>query len=307
MKKLLKILLIVVVLIVVAVGVAVGYVFHNIDSLAKRGVEEGGSYALGVPTTVDSVSVKVFGGDLKLSGLKVANPQGFAGPHFLTMKKGEVVVTLDSLNEQTVDIPKLTLSGIDLNLERTGSGANYEKIVENLKRLKGSSAKSGDKKLIVHELTIEDVRIHADVLNAPGPIGKIVNPVAKVDVPIERIELKDVGRTGTGVTMEELSSIVVQAVLAAAAEKGYGTLPGEIVNDLKSAVSSLGGLRDLPVAVVGRAGEAVTQIGGVLGDVSKRAGDAIKDATKGIADGIGDILGGGKDKKNDKAPAPKKP
>ena len=313
MKKLLKIVAILFLILVVLLGVGVGIFFYNIDSLAKRGIQDGGTYALGVPTTVGSVSLHVFSGDMSLSELDIANPQGFAAKHFMKMKKGEVAVTLDSLNKDIVEIPKLTLSGIDLNLERSSSGSNYGKIIENLSKLKGSSSPSGtEKKFIVRELTIENISIHADLLGAPGPIGQVVNPVGKVNVPIERIQLKDVGKTGTGmggtgVTMTEFSKIVVQAVLAAAADKGYGTIPGEILNDLKSAVTSFDGLVNLPVAIIGRAGETATMLGGVVGNVGKTAGDAINNVGKGIVDGIGGLLGGNKDDKKDDKTPPKKP
>jgi len=314
MKKLLKIVAILLLIFVVLIGIGVGVFFYNIDSLAKRGIQDGGTYALGVPTTVGSVSLHLFSGQMSLSELDVANPRGFAAPHFIAMKKGEVAVTLDSLNKDIVDIPTLTLSGIDLNLERSLSGSNYGRIIENLSKLKRSSAPSEkEKKFIIRELTIENVTIHADLIGAPGPLGQIVNPVGKVNVPIERITLRDIGKTGsgsggTGVTMKELSAIVVQAVLAAAADKGYGTLPGEILNDLKSAVTSFDGLKNLPVAVVGRAGEAVTMIGGVVENVGKTAGDVIDKVGKGLVDGIGGLLGGNKDdKKDEKKTPPKKP
>lgn len=313
MKKLLKIVVILLLIFVVLIGIGVGVFFYNVDSLAKRGIQDGGTYALGVPTSVGGVSLHIFSGQMSLSELKVENPQGFTAKHFITMKKGEVAVTLDSLNKEIVDIPKLTLSGIELNLERSPSGSNYGKIIDNLSKLKGSSPPSGtEKKFIVRELTIENISIHADLLGAPGPIGQVVNPVGKVNVPIERIQLKDVGKTGTGmggtgVTMTELSKIVVQAVLAAAADKGYGTIPGEILNDLKSAVTSFDGLVNLPVAIIGRAGETATMLGGVVGNVGKTAGDAINNVGKGIVDGIGGLLGGNKDDKKDDKTPPKKP
>lgn len=311
MKKLLKIAALLLLILVVLLGVGIGIFFYNIDSLAKRGIQDGGTYALGVPTTVGSVSLHIFSGEMHLSEVKVANPTGFAAPHFLAMKKGELAVTLDSLNKDIVEIPKLTLSGIDLNLERSSSGSNYGKIIDNLSKLKGSSAPADkEKKFIIHELTIENITIHADMLGAPGPLGQIVNSTARVNVPIERVQLKDIGKSGSGspgVTMKELSKIVVQAILAAAAEKGYGTIPGEILNDLKSAVTSFDGLVNLPVAIIGRAGETATMLGGTLEKIGEGAGKAINDVGKGIVEGIGGLLGGDKDKKDDKKTPPKKP
>jgi hypothetical protein len=312
MKKLLKIAAILIVVLLLIVGIGVGIFFYKINSLAKRGIEEGGTYALGVPTTVDSVFVRLFAGESSLSGLDVANPPGFASTHFVSLKKGSIAVTLSSLDKDIVEVPRLELSGIDVNLQRSPSGSNYGAIIDNLSKFKSASSHTTGqgKKFVIRELTIRDISIHADMLGAPGQVGAVVNSAAKVELPIESIQLKDVGRTAagdTGVTMSELSSILMQAVLAAAAEKGYGTIPGEIMNDLKGAVSSFDGLKNLPVAIIGRTGETATMLGGDIEKLGEGAGKAINDLGKGITDGIGGLLGGNKDKQDDKKAPPKKP
>jgi uncharacterized protein involved in outer membrane biogenesis len=314
MKKPLKIAAIVVLALIVLVGAGVVVALVFADSLAKKGIEAGGTYALGVNTRVDGVSLHVFSGRMSMSGLDVANPAGFASPHFLGMKKGDVAVSLGSLQQDVVEIPTLTLSGIDVNLERGAAGSNYGTILDNLKKLQGSgpapASGGSEKKLVIRELTIDGIAIHADMLGAPGQIGQAINSAAKINIPIDRIQLKDVGKTGSGVggsgvSMQELSSIIVQAVLAAAADKGGGILPADLLGDLKGGLSALGGLKDLSVSVVGKAGEAAGQLGGAVGKIGEGAGKALNDAGKGIADGIGGLFGGGK--KDEKKEPPKKP
>jgi len=72
-RKLLKLVAAVVLLVVIVAGIAWLY----IDSIATTGIEEGATYALGVPTTVEDVSVSLLGGTVKIFGLTVANPEGF--------------------------------------------------------------------------------------------------------------------------------------------------------------------------------------------------------------------------------------
>lgn len=311
MKKFLKIAGVLALLVVVAIGVGVWWVFHNIDSLAKRGIEQGGTYALGVPTTVDRVSLGIFSGDLSLSRLNVANPQGFASPHFLTLGSGDVKVTVNSLNQPVIDVPTLHLKGIDVNLEKGSSGANYQKILDSLARLKGSSKPSApgsaDKRLIIHDLAIDDVNIHVNMLGAPGQVGAVLNSATKLNVPIDHIQLKNVGQTGSGVggsgvTPEELTSIIVQAVMAAAVDKGGGIIPGDILGDLRGGISSLGGLADIPVSVIGKAGETATQLGQ---KAVEGVGKAVEGVGKQLGDGLSNLLGGGK--KDEKKDPPKKP
>ena len=83
MKLLIKIVVVLVLLLVIGVLTT----FFFIDRIAKAGVEKGATYALGVPTTLKSADVGVFAGTFAMSGLNVANPEGFdKEPHFLKLE-----------------------------------------------------------------------------------------------------------------------------------------------------------------------------------------------------------------------------
>lgn len=300
MKRLVKLALILAVLVVVVVAGGALWVIGNINGLAKRGIETGGSYALGVKTTVQDVSLHVLRGELALDGLSVANPQGFGAPHFLNLGRGEVAVSLGSLQSDIIDVPTFKLSGIDVNLERKGGGSNYKAILDNLQKLKsgggGTSGGTG-KRLIVHNLELSDIKVHADLLGVDGGVGQVLNTATKLVVPIDRVQLSNVGQTGTGVkgpgvTVEQLTSLVVQAVLAAVAEKGGGILPADILGDLRGSVAAVGDLVNLPVSVVGKAGETASQVGQTAAAAVKDAGDAAKKAVDDLGKSLGDGLGG---------------
>src|SRR5947207_920319 len=96
-------------LVLVVVGVAI--VFFSIDTIAKRAIERGATQALGVKTTVSSVSVGLLSGEFSLKKLEVANPDkgGFKANHFLTLGSGGVAVTLSTLRKPTVEMPRLGL------------------------------------------------------------------------------------------------------------------------------------------------------------------------------------------------------
>jgi hypothetical protein len=316
MKRLLKFAAAFIVLIVLVLGIGVWYVLRNIDAIAKDQIERGGTQALGVTTKVDSVSIHLFAGDLALNGLDIANPAGYQGKHFLDLKHGEVAVSLGTLSQPTIEVPRFTLQGLDLSIEENASGRNYQHILDSVQKLKGSSpstpSNTPEKKLIIKDLLIENVAIHVDTKGMTGLVGQVANP-APITLPIERIELHDVGKTGTGVggtgvTVGQLSSIIVQAVMAAAVEKGQGMIPDIILKDIQSRVGALGDLAAIPVQVIGKVGEQATEIGkqaleGVgkaASDVGKGVGKAVDDATKKIGGAIGDLIPGGK--KDDKKP-----
>jgi len=138
----------------------------------------------------------------------------------------------------------------------------------------------------VRDLTIRHVVVNAD----------LVGVVGNIKIPIDEIKLQNVGKgTGTGVadsgvTVGQLSSLVVQAVLAAAVEKGGGLLPADVVGDLKGGLDKLGGLKDVGVQVIGKAGEAAQQIGK---SVQGAAQEGAKQLQK-VGEGLKGILPGKK-------------
>ncbi|MBX3353241.1 MAG: hypothetical protein KF684_09925 [Phycisphaeraceae bacterium] len=270
-----------------------------IDGIAKRGIERGGTYALAVPTTLDSASVGLMSGSFSMAGLEVKNPEGFTAPHFLKLGDGSVNVTLGSLTKDVVELPTLTLSGIDMYLVKEGGKANYQVIMDNLKRFeteeKQKPATDDGKKFVIRRVELNDVTVRATVL----PIGGAANTV---DVKIPQIVLNDVGSGGKSVSMAQIMDIVIKAVFSTAISLD-GALPGDIADGLKGGLAQLGSLGDMGVGVAAQVGgQAVEVIGGVAGEAGKAiegVGKNVEDAAKGITN----LFGGGKKdepKKDDK-------
>lgn len=280
MKIVKRLLIILPIALVVLIIGAVALVVVSVNSVAKAGIEKGGTYALGVKTTLGSASVGLLSGKFGLSKLEVTNPEGYGKPHFLTLGQGDVAVDYKTLQQDTVELPLLALSDITASLEKKEGKANYAVILDNVKKNTGSGGEpkpqpSGakEKKFVIKDMSIKNVKVHLDMLGAGG--------LMSFDVPIDEIKLKNVGQTGTGVsgtgvTMGELAGIIVQAVLAAAVEKGGSIFPGDVLGDLQGSLASLGGLKDMGFEAVGEVAK--------LGEEAKKAAEgatkAIEGATK---------------------------
>ncbi len=298
MKLLIKVVLVLILLVVI--GAVAG--FMVIDKVAKSAVEKSATDSLGVPTTLASGDVKVFSSEFTMGGVKVANPEGFDGDHFLTINDGGVSVSLKSLMEDVVELPTLTFTGLDVNLQKTGAGSNFGIILDNLKGEESEPAEPNKKKFIIRTVKIQDINVHADLL----PIG---GQLTKTDLHIDEIVLTDVGSGGNGVKLSEVSTIVMKAIMAAIISKG-GALPGELANELGSKMASLRGLAESGVSV---AVDALGDITGGVGDALKGAGNitnvldkdsdigkAVDEGVGGLLKGAGGILGGNKDKDGEK-------
>lgn len=281
MKKLVKILAVLVVLLVIVVVVAISYV----DRIARSGIETATTSMLGVQTKIDSLHIRLLAAEGNLGGLEISNPQGFSSSHFLTLKNGELGVSLGSLTSDTVEVPRILLEGITVNLEKSEGKANYDVILANMKKGESTSAAGTGKNYIVRELVIKDLMVHVEVL-------PLIGKATRVDVPIDEIRLTNIGTgadASNGVQMKELSGTIVKAVFAAIAKSGGGLIPADITKGLGE---GLAGLKDVGDVGVKLAGETMKQVGKAAEDVTKAA----EDVTKGVGDvgksieGIGDIF-----------------
>jgi len=245
MKILLKLIVILVVIIVLGVA---GVAFYA-DSLVKKGIEQGGEMALGVPTQLDSAKISLFGGEAALNGLRISNPAGFKAQTFMELGQGAVAVSLKSLLGDTVTIPKVTLSHIRINLEQKGKKNNIDHLLRRAKSLSNSNGTAkaqpqssrGGKKVIVDYFLLEDVRLNADL--------DILGQISSVELVLPKIELRNLGAKEQGLPMPELIQQVVQAVLSAA-QQSSGQLSPALAALLAGELGDLDGVK---AQVIGKA------------------------------------------------------
>ncbi len=271
-------------------------VFIAINMIARRGIEAGATYALGVNTTLGSASIGVFSGEFGMTKLKVSNPQGYGTPHFLALGDADVAVSLGSLMKDTIEVPRFTLDSIDVHLERKDKKANYQVILDNLEKVSGPRdpnapppKEEGGKKLIIRDLTISNVTVHADALGVPGAavIGDATGASARVTIRVPEIKLQNVGQTGSGVggsgvTISQLSGIIVQAVMAATVESAGDLLPDDVLKDIGAQLGDLDGLAGVPLQVGGKAVNAAERFGQKAAAIGKEAEKAAKEVKEGL-------------------------
>ena len=280
MKKLLVRLVLAVVVLVVVAGV-VGYLW--LDTIAKEAVQRGGTYAMGVDTTVDKVSLRPFAGQLQMQGLKVANPKGFSGVHLMQTGTFELEMVPSSLMDKTILLKKFELDGLDMYIDQQMPRSNISVIMDNLKKLGDEKPKdqkpSEGKNYRVDLITIRNVVAQVKVLVGP-----------ELTIKIPEIQLKNVtGDNAAGVALPVLVARILPAIVAAVLESGKGVLPPELAAALRGDVSAL-------TAQLG--GQAQQMVKGVQGEIGKTVGSVLgKDANQpktpggGLLDGI---LGGKK-------------
>jgi len=227
------------------------------------------------------IHLRPFHGSVHASHLAIANPPGFEGRHFLALGALDLETDLGSLRSDVVRVPLFSLKDVDVLLERKGRETNTAAILANLKRFESTGAaapapkpKGPEKRFIVSRLVIRDVTANVEW-------SGLASKASAIDVKLERIELANLGGE-RGLTLAELSNVVVKAVLEGL--RASGQLPVEVGLDL---TGGLGGLAHLPITVTGGVLEgAGGLVGGKAGEALDAAGGAVRDAGAAVGRGL---------------------
>lgn len=263
-------------LIVLVVLVVLFYFFA--ESALKLGIEVGASKALKVGVKVDSVSLSVLRGELKLKNLVIDNPIGYANKTFLKLDEAEVKVELGSLMSDLVNIKKIRLDGISLWVEQKGFTNNLSELMKNIQSgqtEKPKEAKPG-KKLHIDDLEITNISVNVKLLPIPGKSDTI-------PLKLLPIRMHDIGGK-EDVDVGELTKKILAAIAQKIAEAGTGILPEGMLNDIKGGLKQLGALSG---AIIGEGGKVLEK----GGDLGKGVIEGGKDVGEGIKKGIEGIFG----------------
>lgn len=291
--KVVKVLLALAVTVIALMVIVVVLAFTGIDKAAKIGIEQGAGYALGVDTTLASADIGLFSGRFAMSGLNVANPEGFSTPHFFSLGSGEVKVSYSSLASETVTLPSLTLSSIDVYLDKEEGTSNYQTILDNLKRFESGDTppdpnadpSQPSKEFVIQSLKLSDITVHADILGS--------EPTA---LKIDSITLTNVGSGGGDpIELAGVVAIVMKSVMLAAVQAGAGALPDALIGELQSGLSGLDSLSDLGVGVAAEIGGVTEDLGSLAENISQGVFESAEDLSKGLqegTEGIQDTLDG---------------
>ena len=268
MKKIISRLILSLIILVIFVVVVVWLL---IDPIAKSAVQSGASAALGVKTSLKTISVRPLRGTVVMNGLTIANPEGFSSVNLMDAGRFEVEVATASLLSDTVEIRRLELDGLEVHIEQKLPFSNVAKIMKNIKS--SSAEKDKDKsdgtKVEVERVLIKNVVAY---FHLPSVMGKA--NIVKVPVPL--IELKNVSSDKSGSAAGQLIAQLFPAILSSIIKNGQGLVPTKFLNDLDSQVLDLAG------ALGGDTSELIKSIGDSLkktpvGDVDKGAKDVMED------------------------------
>ncbi len=203
MKTIKKLVVVVVILFVVAVVAVVIGGGYWLNDAAKAGIERVGPEVTGTPVQVGSVSLSPFSGSGSLTGLVIANPEGYKTDGAIKVGHASVKIELGSLLEDVIVIPEIIVDGAELTYELGGKGSNIGAIQKHINEVLGAEPSEGETKVIIDKfkLTSATVRVSASLLKGKAKTFSMPD-----------IELTDIGRKSGGETVSEAAAQVLQPI-----------------------------------------------------------------------------------------------
>lgn len=241
-----------------------------LGQIVKGSIQTIGPVVTGVPVSVESVYINVFG-DVRVAvrNLVVGNPEGYSSPHALQLKNFQLKLKTLSLFSSKIVVDKLELTGVEVNFETSLVASNLNDINNNVKKLAPAEKKKAKEpaaekkkeevpaqKLQVNSIDMEDitVRVIAKGGNAAG--------VPLMMVPIH---MKDLGTGPDGITISALIE--------------------EMLTKLFTGVTSL------LSSGAGAVSDGASAAADAVGDAAKGAGKAVEEAGKNIGKQLKGLFG----------------
>lgn len=262
MKKFIR--LIAGVLILVVVALVVMLVFW-LGPFSQKAVEKWGPQVLGVEVKLQEVSIRPFSGTVRIEGLYVGNPKGYANPSLMEVGDLRANLQLSSLWSDTIVIEELLIDRPLITYEKKSGTDNFKSLLANVdaftKRIGAGDKKDADadkpsKKVIIEHLLVTNGQVRTK-------LGVL---------PTATFVLPDIERHHLGGKSEGMN---------------YGQAAKEVMGSLHD--GSLDALKN-GVKVAGDVIKSVGDAAGEAGDKAKEAGDKVIEGAGDAVKGIGDLF-----------------
>ena len=206
---------------VLLIVIGVGYIYVNMDNMAKNFAEQAASDALGVPVTIGKMKILLENKKVIVSNIAVSNPKGYSKPNAITIN--EITVTGESFSTALLTFANISVDGTAVNLEVNEKGTNLGDLKKRAEQKSvsskptNSSAKQSSEDKPKHDNKQKDLKVivknfaltSAQLTPSVTLLGD--NDLATVKVP--DIHLSGIGEKENGILAEEAIAQIMNSVL----------------------------------------------------------------------------------------------
>jgi len=209
---------------VFAVLLLVALIFYqlyaNLDSMVAGAIEDVGSDVLKTDVRVTNVSIDLRQGKAVISGMTIANPEGYSSAKLFELNEVVVDLDLESLGKDVLVMDFISFRNPLINFEGDADGgSNIQTLMDNINS--GSSARSGDKsgaeetRMIINRFEVTGAEVKAMTEMKPGE---------PIEIEVPTIKMSGIGKAQGGVTADvvakEIATELFNTSLKAAAKAG---------------------------------------------------------------------------------------
>lgn len=237
MKKFLKIGGIVVVVLILVVGGVLFYVASNLDRIVADLIEEHGSAATGTPVHVSGVSIDLRDATGSISGLTIANPDGFGRD--AAIEFGSFTLRLDagSLFSDPIVVENVDVDAAVLRIEQIGRKNNLQTLLNNLR---GEPAtEPADPETAGPRVVIERFALTGTSASLSVPELDEQRTVEVPDVVLTGIGRKSGGATGAELARQILEPVIRESLQSSAAQAAEQRLRDELKEQVGESAGEL--------------------------------------------------------------------
>lgn len=196
----------------------------------KSAVNNIGPKVLGVPVSVESVSVDIIGGKVRLKTLTIGNPEGFESTPFLfQMGSLAVDISMKDLFKGQTHIYDIIIDGPKVWYHKKLTSSNVSTLLDILEeKYPQNDKKKKDKKASV---VIDHLLVKEGTIGLKFGVGG--------EIPLLEIELKDIGKDGALMPVQVIKLLITsifKGVLSAVT--GIGGVAVDAVGGVGSAAIS---------------------------------------------------------------------
>lgn len=207
-------------IIIAAAGAGLWYhsYYRSPERVVKRAIEHSASAALGAQVRVDRVQLSLDDGSGIITGLSVANPEGFGSASAFAAESIKMTVDVASLAKDVVVLRAVSFVRPRITIESGQSGSNFERLVSHMQRYAETSGPpdSREPKFVIERLVMHG----GTVRSVPAPDAG--QPV-EVDMP--QVSLSNIGLAKGGIAASRLPATMVE-IIAYHARRALPSRPG---------------------------------------------------------------------------------
>lgn len=223
-----------------------GGLFFYLDSIVKSGIEVVGSSVLGTAVTVENVSISPLSGQGRISGLRVANPEGFDSQYAFELESVLVSIDVNSILTDAAEVESIVIMQPIITYETKITSDNIRTLLDNMPEGDEDSSDSDSEEEPGQQIIIREFRMVDSQLN-------FVSSLVSAPVTLADIEINNIGAEGGSSSAANAVRVVLQKLVATILS---ADLPD--IDDLRESVE--GQIQD----GAQRVEEAVEDLGGRL-------------------------------------------